>query len=178
MSEKDVERIRKNHEDAMVREVLIAVPTVHEEEIRRLVKEHGDTNKIVDLLTEDPIPDPDPTDLTSDPPQSSPTTLPEAPINPPVDDVPDLDLSLTKSLEELTLTRPFPDDDSRPPSQSNGVDLKSRARQRRQVSVARKQKQAKRAQKDAAKRRRRMESEAGAKEEPVRGSEELKAVVI
>ena len=47
-----MEKIKKQHEDAVVEELRIALPHIHLTEIRRLVKEHeGDGNKVLEFLT-------------------------------------------------------------------------------------------------------------------------------
>jgi hypothetical protein len=157
MSAEDVERIKREHEDVIVEEVKMAIPNVHVNEIRRLVKEHGDGNKVLEILTGE---------STNDIDHQNPL---EEPLIDPISDgslndngsqdVKDTDL--TTSMEILSLDTHTdvnlspPKTPPLPPAEIDTV--KTKSRQKRQVSTARKQKQAKREQKEAAKRRKRME---------------------
>lgn len=162
MSKEDVDRIKQEHEDVVVGEVGQAAPHIHPKEIRRLVKEHGNGNKVLDFLTRQPF------NRIEHQEQRPDEEMKEAPDNEIEEiEIPQADglaasmeiLSLdstTKAVmekrEENTETAPAT------PIPSERESAKSKARQRRHVSSARKEKQAKRAQKEAAKHRKRMEA--------------------
>ena len=157
MSADDVERIKQEHEDVVVEEVRIAMPNVHVMEIRRLVKEHGDGNKVLEILTGEST-----NDIENQNPLESTDTLPNGTTK---DNDPQIveDTELTASMEIMSLNTQTEADNeptiSPSPQPLTEMDnIKSRARQRREVSTARKQKQAKREQKEAAKRRKRIEA--------------------
>ena len=166
MSTEEVERIHRQHEDAIVEELRIALPRIHLKEIRRLVKEHGgDGTKVLEVLTgveshEPHIPQSDNTstdlpngipiqdkesaeNIEQDPLSASMEILSINPDNPPKSDPPS-----TPPQDESIPTPTFSTDINDP---------KHKARHRRQASATRKLKQAKQAQKEAAKRRKRME---------------------
>ena len=201
MSSEQIELIKKQHEDAAVKEVLQAVPHVNTKEVRRVLKEYGDTNKVVELLTGNQ----EPVDDESRPDETRETSVPREP--PPLDGTSDANEQeeestdgLRMSIEVLSLdaksTLPDPSEikEQSPPRETtpspppappsshsdDSADPKSRGRQRRHVSAARKEKQAKRMQKQAAKRRKRMESMGANKEEEEEKEEkhELKAIII
>ena len=183
MSKEDVERLKQEHEDVVVQELRQAAPQVHVKEIRRLVKEHGEGNKVLELLTgnpsteiehQEPIPDEE---------------MKESPNGETVETQTREADTLATSMEILSLEPPAqhevvePDADTDvPPSvpeSSEWNNAKSKARQRRHASAARKEKQSKRAQKEAAKHRKRME--AMGVEQVKEDSEQeriLKAIVI
>jgi|SRR5579862_1376947 len=201
MSTEQVERIKKEHEDAAIKEILHAVPHVNVLEIRRLLKEHGDTNKVVELLTgEEPK-----ENIEQKPNQADELPLPKGSTQDEsetcrdslqLEDPEELETDdLRMSIEVLSLetksTQPevgelssaMKEQTPSPPPSSQSIrpdDQKSRARQRRQVSSARKEKQAKRMQKEAAKRRKRMEARGLGKEdeEDEDKKHELKAIII
>ena len=167
MSAEEVENIKRQHEDAVVEELRIALPHIHLEEIRRLVKEHeGDGNKILEFLTgvEPPEPQsPQSNNLSQDFPNG--ISIPNEPQQDSQTD------PLSASMEILSLNpdpapqpdppSTHPEDESTPTpvtfSTTDYNDPKHKARQRRHASAARKEKQSKKAQKEAAKRRKRME---------------------
>jgi hypothetical protein len=188
LSEDEVERMKRQHEDSVVEELRVALPHIHLKEIRRLVKELGDGNKVLEFLTgvelqniKPPVSEDNPVNLPSDIP------IAEDQSQDPEQDI------LSASMEILSLN-PKPSEQSTPDetspdepiSQTYSTDVddpKHKARQRRQVSAARKQKQAKAAQKEAAKRRKRMEALGIAKmdDTPNTSAERehiLKAIVI
>ena len=162
-----MEKIKRQHEDAVVEELRIALPHIHLKEIRRLLKEHeGDGNKVLEFLTavepqEPQLPQSD--NPSQEPPNGIP--IPNEPQQEPQTD------PLSASMEILSLNpdpHPQSDTPSTPPEDESTPtpvpfstidfnDPKHKARQRRHASAARKEKQAKRAQKEAAKRRKRME---------------------
>jgi hypothetical protein len=171
MSQEQIEWIQKEHEEAAVKEVLQAVPHMNNHEIRRLLKEHGDTNIVVELLTgEEHKMNGDQLDDGEDLLLRGPPSM----IEEEDQDEPGTD-ALRMSIEFLSLeTKPATPDVSEsnhnpislnerpasppppPSSHSNDAsDPKSRGRQRRQASAARKERQTKRMQKEAAKRRKR-----------------------
>jgi hypothetical protein len=154
-----VEKIKRQHEDAVVEELRIALPHVHLKEIRRLVKEFGDGEKVLEFLTG--------VDSKSTPPQLEPisTDLPNGIPTPEEQSQDPLSTSMeilslnSEPTEPSTPEEPTVLEERIPPSFSTDVDNpKHKARQRRQESAARKEKNAKRAQKEAAKRRKRMEA--------------------
>jgi hypothetical protein len=156
MSAEDVERIKQEHEDGVVEEVRMAMPNVHVLEIRRLVKEHGDGNKVLEILTGQAT-----NDIENQNPHESRDSLPNGTEEKDPQIVEDTEL--TASMEILSLNTQTEADKepsiSPSPQPLTEMDnIKSRARQRREVSTARKQKQAKREQKEAAKRRKRIEA--------------------
>ena len=184
MSAEEVERIKRQHEGALVEELRIALPHVHLKEIKRLVKELGDGNKVLEFLTGvesqdiQPQQEPASTDLPNG------TKTPEEPSQDPHQD------TLSASMEILSLN-PEPEPSETPPEvptpptfSTDLNDPKHKARQRRQASAARKEKQAKQAQKEAAKRRKRMEAVAGMDKMDdttgtiAKGEHILKAIVI
>ena len=55
MSKEDMDRINQEHEDVVVEEVKQAAPHIHPKEIRRLMKEHGNGNSVLDFLTGEPF---------------------------------------------------------------------------------------------------------------------------
>lgn len=160
LSPDDIEQIKKEHEDAVVEELQGALPHIHVTEIRRLVKEHGDGGKVLELLTEIKSPTP--------PPDATPDNLPNGHSYETGSSQDPQQDTLSTSMEILTLnTDPSPmeshemsiqDHPQTPPFSTETDDPKHKARQRRQASAARKDKQAKRAQKEAARRRKRMEA--------------------
>jgi hypothetical protein len=157
LSAEDVERIKQEHEDVVVEEVRKAMPHVHVTEIRRLVKEHGDGNKILEILTGNPT-----NDVENQNPLESADPLPNGTAEDNDQQIVE-DTELTASMEILSLNTPAdvnsePTISPSPPPLAEMDNIKSRARHRREVSTARKQKQAKREQKEAAKRRKRIEA--------------------
>lgn len=201
MSPKEVERIQKEHEDAAIKDVLSAVPHININEIRRLLKEHGDSNKVVELLTgEEPKNE---NEQSEEGPTGEESSLPKHPPFITEDEEQgqqeegeEANDALRMSIEMLSLeTKSTQPDDSETPNQtptkepspspppsshSDPHSFKNKARQRRQVSAARKERQNKRMQKEAAKRRKRMETMGLGKEEEEITSEkhELKAIII
>jgi hypothetical protein len=163
-----VEKIKKQHEDAVVEELRVALPRIHLTEIRRLVKEHeGDGNKVLEFLTsvetqEPQLPQSD--NLSQDLPNGFPIpnesqqNSQQDPLSPSMEL---LSLSLDSPQQSVTPSTPLEEDSIPTPvsfSTTEFDDPKNKARQRRHVSAARKEKQTKRAQKEAAKRRKRMEA--------------------
>lgn len=164
MSAEEVEEIKRQHEDAVVEELRIALPHVHLNEIRRLVKEYeGDGDKVLEFFAgsepqESQLPQPD------TPPQDLPNgaAIPnESRQDSQQDSQPD---PLSASMEILSLNPDLLQQSDTPstPLEENSMstpvsfdDPKHKARQRR--DAARKDKQTKRSQKEAAKRRKRME---------------------
>ena len=183
ISKEDVDRIKQEHEDIVVEEVRQAAPHVHEKEIRRLVKEHGDGNKVLELLTGQP------SNELQHQEQSPNEEMIESPNGEKVGaESPEADI-LATSMEILSLEQPTPVENGEPevasetpPSMAEPNEFenaKNKARQRRHASAARKEKQSKRAQKEAAKRRKR--KEAMGIEQVKESSEQehvLKAIVI
>jgi len=176
MAPEEVERIKKEHEDNAVKDLNSALPHVHVDELRRLLREHGDGDKVVEILTG----------------EQGQETEHETPNGISTED--NQQEALSASIEMLSLdtlpvssedteTQPTKDETPNPPSSTEDVhDPKYKARQRRQVSTARKEKQAKRTQKEAAKRRKRMEAmgigEPEYQEEITTQEHILKAIVI
>ena len=203
MSSEQIQRIKKQHEDAAAKEVLQAVPHVNIKEIQRLLREYGDTNKVVELLTgnQDPVNDEpqvdereEPSVLLREPPaldsndggngneQEEETDALRISI-----EVLSLDakstLPNTSEIKEQSPPREAtPSPPPTPPSSHSNdpADPKSRGRQRRHISAARKEKQAKRMQKEAAKRRKKLESMEVNREEEEEEEEkhELRAIII
>src|SRR5579859_1694661 len=157
MSEKEVERLRKEHEDEAVHEISRVVFNVNDKEIRRLLKEHGDKNKLLEMLTEAKSDDVVP---------SVPVTIDEEriPNGESHDDIESPEHVLAASLESLQLDTNSEQLTSvstpmAPPEQTEATaEVAERPRATPRPSTARKQRQAKKAQKDAAKRRKRMEA--------------------
>lgn len=201
MSPKEVERIQKEHEDAAIKEVLLAAPHININEIRRLLKEHGNSNKVVELLTGEESKNED--EQSEERPADEEPSLPKRPpfINEDEEqgqqeEGEEANDALRMSIEMLSLeTKSTQPDDSETPDQtpikesspspppsshSDPHSFKNKARQRRQVSAARKERQNKQMQKEAAKRRKRMETMGLGKEEGETTSEkhELKAIII
>jgi regulator of protease activity HflC (stomatin/prohibitin superfamily) len=158
MSTEDVERIKQEHEDVVVEEVRKATPHVDVKEIRRLVREHSDGNKVLEILTGEPTNDIENQNPLEPATESQPNGTAEDNDQQIVGDT-----GLTASMEILSINTPAavnkePTISPSPPLLTEMDNIKSRARQRREVSTARKQKQAKREQKEAAKRRKRIEA--------------------
>lgn len=183
MSKEDVERIKQEHEDVVVEEVRQAAPHIHVKEIRRLVKEHGDGNTVLELLTGQPSNEIQHQEQIPDEVMKESPNVEKLETESPESDI------LATSLEILSLEQPPHVEDGEPemanepppsmPESNERENAKNKARQRRHVSAARKEKQTKRAQKDAAKRRKRME--AMGIEQVKESSEQehlLKAIVI
>jgi hypothetical protein len=182
ISKEDVERIKQGHEDVVVEEVRQAAPHIHPKEIRRLVKEHGDGNKVLEFLTGQPsnidhqeqLPDEEMKESPND--EIEQTETPQADYLAASMEILSLD-STTEAVmdkhEEIPETAPAT------PIPSERENAKDKARQRRHVSSARKEKQAKRAQKEAAKHRKRMEA-MGVEHTEEKSEQEhiLKAIVI
>jgi hypothetical protein len=175
-----VGKIKQGHEDAMVDEVKVAAPHVHEKEIRRLVREHGDGNKVLEILTGAAADESQ--DQTETPLESIPNGIPNK-----EDSAEPLQDTLAESMETLSLDAHVEQTDSETrevastvPSLNtvNGPTPKTPKQQH--PSVARKQKEAKRAQKEAAKRRKRVQS-MGLDKQMVETKDDervLKAIVI
>jgi hypothetical protein len=164
MSKEDVERIKQEHENVVVQELRQAVPHVHEKEIRRLVKEKGDSNEVLELLIGKPSTDNEiqhHEQMPDEEMKESPTDETAERENTEAD-------ILATSMEILSLATPAKFQGSEPdvdnttsevvPESNDSNNAKSKARQRRHTSAARKDKQSKRAQKEAAKHRKRMEA--------------------
>ena len=164
MSKEDVERIKQEHENVVVQELRQAVPHVHEKEIRRLVKEKGDSNEVLELLIGK---------LSTDNEIQHQEQMPDEEMKEsPTDETAERENTetdiLATSMEILSLATPAqfevgePDIDNTTsevvPESNDSNNAKSKARQRRHTSAARKDKQSKRAQKEAAKHRKRMEA--------------------
>lgn len=183
MSKEDVERIKQEHEDVVVEEVRQAAPHVHVKEVRRLVKEHGDGNKVLELLTGQRSEENDHQEQLPD------EEMKESPNNEVDETATPQAENLAASMEILSLestTKVAVDTQeedaetaSATPVPSEWEHSKNKARQRRHVSSARKEKQAKRAQKEAAKHRKRMEA-MGIEQVEEKSEQEhiLKAIVI
>lgn len=198
MSQEEVEKLKQSHEDAAIKKLRDALPTIHVKDLRRTLKEYdGDAEKVFDFWTgvvttqnsQVPPPTTDETpsnDATAQPPESipgSPTDLQQE--------------ALSRSLEILSLNPDPVDTPTQPPEScppkedspdvpsfetEQQDDLKEKARNRRQVSAARKQRLAKKEQKEAAKRRKHMQTLGTEKMDDTVGTTAqehvLKAIVI
>lgn len=153
----EVERIKKDYEDAVVEELIQALSDTHVTEIRRLVKEFdGDGNKVLEYFTGvDSAAISDQKPPTGEPHTDQlPNGVPEHPQQDPQDV-----LSLNAEQSPSAHAETSPGSESMAPEILSDLgDPKHKAQQRRLVSAARKEKQAKRAQKEAARRRKRMEA--------------------
>jgi hypothetical protein len=183
ISKEDMERIKQEHEDHVVREMRQAASHIHVKEIRRLVKEYGDGNKTLELWTGQPSKDIQHQEQILDEEMKEPLDEETAETETPQADI------LAASMEILSLEPTAglevgePDQDTEAPQSMSVTNewnsAKSKARQRRHVSATRKEKQSKRAQKEAAKHRKRMEAmgiehvKESSGQEPI-----LKAIVI
>ena len=183
MSKEDVERIKQEHEDVAVEKVRQATPHVHVKEIRRLVKEHGDGNKVLELLTGQPPNEtlqqeqiPDEEMIESPNGEKDETETVEADFLATSMEILSLESAAHVKTSDPDVTTETPPS---MPETSERENAKNKARQRRHASAARKEKQTKRAQKDAAKRRKRMEA-MGIKQVKESSENEhiLKAIVI
>ena len=161
MGQKDVKKLRRDHEDAVVERLREALPSIHIKEIRRRVREFdGDATKVLEFFT---------AVTTNEQPQKFIITEPEASSPPPEDirspasPIDHQQDALSHSMEILSLdpspatTPPEPVEEETsisPAIQIEPDDRKEKARQRRDVSAARKQRIAKEERKEAAKRRR------------------------
>ena len=161
MSREDVEKLKRDYEDAAVVRLREALPTVHVKEIRRLVKEFdGDATKVFEVLEgltntelkEPTTPENEPPPLPNENPQP-----PDSPPDPQQD-------GLSRSMEILSLNPGPPppldqtEDDEHLSLQMEREDPKEKARQRRNMNTARKQRLAKKEEKEAAKRRKHMQT--------------------
>jgi len=179
MAPEDVERIKKEHEDNAVKELSTALPHINVDELRRLLREHGDGNKVLELISEQQAQEPEreiPNGISTEDTQDRQQEALSASIDM-------LSLDTLPPSSEDTETQPPKDETPNPPSSTEDIhDPKYKARQRRQVSTARKEKQAKRAQKEAAKRRKRMEAmgigQPEYQEQNITQEHVLKAIVI
>lgn len=181
-----MDKIKRDHEDVVVEEVWNALPDIHVEEIRRLVKEHGDGNKVLEFLTGPGITN----DLVESQPTNDLTIKPTDSIPNGVhcdndDDVsPDI---LATSMETLTIhpdhvgnkTPTLHESHPTSPPSTTAPAIPHTKPKHLSKSAARKQKQAKRTQKDAAKRRKQAQSMGIEKSEDLKSEEHvLKAIVI
>src|SRR6202022_216837 len=170
MTAEDVEKIKQGHEDAVVQERREALPQMDVKEIRRMVKEHGDGNKVLEILT-GVTTEVIESEATANSPDDATMPLPNGihknENNEQPQDV--LEDILAASMETLSLqTDPSKVNEATPlssmsppttPPSNNTNSANQKPRQSQQhPSAARKQKQTKRAQKEAAKRRKRMQS--------------------
>ena len=171
MSQEEVEKLKRNYEEAVVKELRGALPTIHIREIRRLVKEFdGDGNKVLEFLSGVVT-----NEESQDAAEDQPTTLPNGdsqPIEPPTESPTDPqqdELSLSMEILSLNPDPPTilplveespPKEDSPDPSfqMEEEEDPKEKARQRRNVSAARKKRLAKKEQKEVAKRRKHIQA--------------------
>ena len=171
MSQEEVEKLKRDYEEAVVKELRGALPTIHIKEIRRLVKEFdGDGNKVLEFLSGVVT-----NEESLEAPEDQPTTLPNGdsqPIEPPTESPTDLQqdkLSLSMEILSLNPDPPTilplveespPKEDSPDPSfqMEEQDDPKEKARQRRNASAARKKRLAKKEQKEAAKRRKHIQA--------------------
>src|SRR5271154_149779 len=171
MSQEEVEKLKRNYEEAVVKELRGALPTIHIREIRRLVKEFdGDGNKVLEFLS-GVVTNEESQDAADD----RPTALPNVdsqPIEPPTESPADLqqdELSLSMEILSLNPDPPTilplveespPKEDSPDPlfQMEEEDDPKEKARQRRNVSAARKKRLAKKEQKEVAKRRKHIQA--------------------
>jgi hypothetical protein len=189
LTAEEVDKIKRGHEDLAVEEVRNVLPDIYVEEIRRLLKEHGDGNKVLEFLTAPGIAN----DFQV---ESQPTIdLEVEPANPIPNGVHDNELDglspdiLATSMETLTI---HPDDvknknppphesppPSSPPASNSAPAVPHTKPKHLSKSMARKQKQAKRTQKDAAKRRKQAQAMGIEKREDIKSEEHvLKAIVI
>jgi len=171
MSQEEVGKLKRNYEEAVVKELRGALPTIHIKEIRRLVKEFdGDGNKVLEFLSGVVT-----NEESLEAPEDKPTTLPNEdsqPIEPPIESPTDPqqdELSLSMEILSLNPDPPTilplveespPKEDSPDPSfqMEEEEDPKEKARQRRNVSAARKKRLAKKEQKEVAKRRKHIQA--------------------
>ena len=180
MTPEEVERIRKEYEDVVVEELRQALPNVHVNEIRRLLKESdSDGNKVLDFLSGI-----EPSEINHEPhqPEDPSNNLPNGVLNDTEQDPQD---TLSRSMQILSLNTETVDQTESPPSGTMTPTIpdienpKHKARQRRQASATRKDKQAKRAQKESARRRKRMEALGIEKDDTTEAQKPvLKAIVI
>jgi hypothetical protein len=171
MSQEEVEKLKRNYEEAVVKELRGALPTIHIREIRRLVKEFdGDGNKVLEFLSGVVT-----NEESQEAEEDQSTTLPNGdsqPIEPPTESPADPqqdELSLSMEILSLNPDPPTilplveesqPKEDSPDPSfqMEEEDDPKEKARERRNVSAARKKRLAKKEQKEAAKRRKHIQA--------------------
>jgi len=183
MSKEDMDRIKQEHEDVVVEEVKQAAPHIHPKEIRRLVKEHGNGNSVLDFLIGQPFNHiKHEEQLPDEEMQVSPDNEIEDIKIPHADDLTaSMEILSLDSTTEAVMEKPEENTETAPdtPIPNERENAKHKARQRRHVSSARKEKQAKRAQKEAAKHRKRMEL-MGIEQTEEKSDQEhiLKAVVI
>jgi hypothetical protein len=195
MSQEEVEKLKQSHEDAAIKKLRDALPTVHVKDLRRTLKEYdGDAEKVFDFWTgvvttqNSQVPPPT-TDETpsNDATAQAPEFIPESPTDLQQE-------TLSRSLEILSLNPepvqgraggglPKEDSPDVPSFETEQQDdLKEKARIRRQVSAARKQRLAKKEQKEAAKRRKHMQTLGTEKMDDTIGTAAqehvLKAIVI
>jgi hypothetical protein len=170
VSQEEVEKLKRNYEEAVAKELRGALPTIHIREIRRLVKEFdGDGNKVLEFLSGVV------TNEESQEAAEEPTSLPNGesqPIEPPIESPTDHqqdELSLSMEILSLNPDPPtiLPLVEESPPKENSPdpsfqmeeeEDPKEKARQRRNVSAARKKRLAKKEQKEAAKRRKHIQA--------------------
>jgi hypothetical protein len=170
MSQEEIEKLKRDYEDAVVKELRGALPAIHVKEIRRLVKEfEGDGNKVLEFLSA-VISNEESQETREDQPTVPPTEVPRPPSTPteshpdPQQDTLSLSLEILSLNPEPSATTPATDfplkEDSLDPSfeMEQQDDPKEKARQRRNVSAARKQRLVKKEQKEAAKRRKHIQA--------------------
>ena len=197
MSQEEVEILKQSHEDAAVKKLRSALPTIQVKDLRRTLKEFdGDAEKVFDfwtgvITTQDSqiaalhVEEPSSNEATQ------PTeSIPESPTDVHQD-------TLSRSMEILSLNpdpvetptqhpeTPPPSDDLPDPASfqtEQQDDMKEKARNRRHVSAARKQRLAKKERKEAAKRRKHVEALGMEKMHDIIGTTAqehvLKAIVI
>ena len=162
MSPDELEQIKNSHEDNAVEELKTVLPFVRVDDIRRLLKEHGDGNVVLELLTgghvedrDPPLPEsPNPTSETSSE-QTTTTHQEETPL-PAIE-------ALSVEDKPLPSTPTIPDSahEPSPPPKSptpQPTPPKSKPREKKLQSAARKERLAKQLQKERAKQRRRLEA--------------------
>jgi hypothetical protein len=178
LSKADVERINREYEDLMVKELKSALPHIGVKEIRTMYQQFGAPDKVLEFFTGFAEPSyvetpPDaPTPKPNEPTTEAPTDVVVPDGSPPSEPTHE---NLSESMEFLSLNPPAdppaptePDDQTtaeeeemvNQPSPSPSADLtspKTKGRQRRYESAARRERRVKLERKEAAKRRKQQE---------------------
>src|SRR5271170_476546 len=115
MSQEEVEKLKRDYEEAVVKELRGALPTIHIKEIRRLVKEFdGDGNKVLEFLS-GVVTNEESQEPTEDQPTPLPNEFPQPPEFPTDTPTDPQQNHLSLSMEILSLN-PDPPATTHPPS--------------------------------------------------------------